>query len=671
MIDFHFADPQYAFLLLALPVLGFLLGRIDQGARTRLLKFMAEANLIQLLQNRATLRERGKRFAFWAGLVCLTLALCRPQANPSVEELRSAGLDIYVLFDVSRSMDAEDVPPSRLKKAKRTLQHLASRLSGDRIGIIAFANSSVLISPLTSDYSIIDSYLQNIDTTIVPSQGTNLGHALETAKEAMDRGAKTPGSDNQRSNIFLVLSDGEDHGESDLSIVDTIHKSGGLVFTIAFGTEKGAPIPMRDDKGELRGYKKDSAGNVVVTAVQTGVLQDVAKRGGGQFYFSTSDEGEVEDLLARVSDAQRGSIASIKTTVWQEYFWLFLAPGLALLLFSFVPFRSLLWPIITNWVSRKRAASAAALLFATCLLSPSPARAGPFSFFWSKERKASEQAEELAKQKKYGDAVDSLKGLQAENPDTPELNYNIGTYLLQDQKGRIGREQLGRLRNADGPIRDFALFNTAGSLAMEGKKPEARAAYAELLQHLASKKKLSAEELNLLESAKRNVARLADPSQQPPPQQDKSDQQKQGGGGGNSDQKKDKQDNKSSQGDKKGQDKKGQDKKDEDKKGDEKKQQDNKQGEGDKDKDKKDENKKPEDKDQGKENKQGQEQGQDGKQPPRQGNQPFKERDEMGEDDAKRILGALKERESDLQKKFLRNKVKGGKVNVDDAAKDW
>ncbi|HEY8280763.1 MAG TPA: VWA domain-containing protein, partial [Bdellovibrionota bacterium] len=601
MTDFQFASPTYLALLLALPALRILLGRMDQDAYTRLLRFLSEANLDQLLLTKGALRDKGKKWAFWLGLGFLVLALARPQANPSVEEVRSSGLDIYVLLDVSRSMDAEDVAPSRLKKAKRTIQHLTERLAGDRIGIIAFANSAILISPLTNDYSIIDSYLQNTDTSLVPSQGTNIGHALETAKEAMSRGAKAPGSDEERSNIFVVMSDGEDHGESDLSVADHIHKDGGLIFSIAFGTEKGVPIPVRDEKGELRGYKKDPAGTPVLTAVKTGVLQDVAKRGGGHFYFSTLDEGEVEDILARVNNGKRGAFTSIKTVVYDELFWIFLLPSLIFLLFSFLPLRSLASSLLSfvkaikPRLSRKAKTATAALFFIfTCQGS---AQAGPLSMFWDKERRASEESGELAREKKFSEAADALKELQAENPDGSEVNYNIGTYLLQDKKGRLGREQLSHLRNADGIVRDLAQFNTAGSFALEGKKPEARAAYAELLHRLQTKQKRSAQEDLLLEQARRNVARLADPNEQPPPQQDKSDSQQQQGSGGQDNKNQDdkKQQGGQGQGDSKDQ------KKDQENKGDQGKQpendkKDDKKNEGQGEDQKKDESKTDQDK---------------------------------------------------------------------------
>jgi len=649
MNEFRFANPEFLFLLLVLPALSLVLRRISKGAHNKLLKFMAEANLQQLLHSKGSLRDKGKSIAFWLGIAFLILAFARPQANPTMEEVLSSGLDIYVLLDVSRSMDVEDIAPSRLKKAKKTIQHLTAKLSGDRVGIIAYANSAVLITPLTSDYSIIDSYLKNIDSSIIPSQGTNVSGALEVAKLAMERGAKTVGSEESRSNIFVVMSDGEDYGESDLSIVDEIRKQGGVVFTIAFGTEKGAPIALRDERGELRGYKTDLAKNPVVSAMKPKVLQEVAARGGGAFYFSTLGESEVEDLLARVSDAQRGSYATIKTVVYEEWYPLFLAPALLLSLVSFVPFLTLgkgrkFYFRIPSFL-RTGKKNLSSFFVATITLAISfQAQAHPLSFLWTKEKRASEESSNLASQKKYSEAVDALKGLQAENPDSPELNYNIGTYLLQEQKHTQAREQLSRLRSAEDHIRGPALFNTGGSFALENKKEEARGSYAELIQLLSRKEKLSEKERKLLEQTRRNVARLADPSQQPPLQKDKSQAQDQ------------KQENKGS-GDQKKEDKEpGQKNNTPDDKGK------GEEGKG----SEKDQQKQPDDK-----NKSGDQSKENGALPPRRGGLPFKERDNMGEEDAKQILGALKEKESNLQKKFLKDQVKGGKVKIDDAAKDW
>jgi Ca-activated chloride channel homolog len=665
MNDFRFASPSYLLFLLALPLLWLALRRIDSRAKERLRKFMAEENLRKLVVSKGELRERGKKLAFWLGLACCCLALARPQANPVEEEMQSAGLDIYVLLDVSKSMDAEDVAPSRLKKAKREIQHLTSRLSGDRVGLIVYANSAVLVSPLTSDYTILDSYLQHIDTGMVPSQGTNLGHALEIAREAMERGARasSTGNSEMRSNVFLVMSDGEDWGESNLNVVDTIHSSGGIIFTIALGTQKGVPIPMRNEKGELMGYKHDRLGNTVVTAVNPAVLQDVANRGGGQFYFSTLEEGEIEDILARVGSMERRSYTAIRTKVYEEFFVPVLLTGIFLLLFSFLS--------VTEFFLRLKAllpGKAAPLLL--LVLLPSHAHANPLSFLWSREKRASEKSADLARQGKAGDAVDTLKELQAENPDSPELNYDIGTYFLIDKKNGQGRDQLKRIRDPKNPMRGRALFNLAGSYALEGNKDDARAAYADLMHDLSSKPKLSKDEKELAQLVRKNLARLADPNQQPQSAQNQQSQQQNQGGG---------QDQKNKQDQGQGQNKNQDSKQDQDKKQDQNKKQDQGSGQDDKKKQEQDKQKEGEKQDQQGEQKKDQDQngkqsGQSGQQdhlPPRRGGAPFRERDNMAEDDAKRILGALREQESSLQKKFLNNKAKKGKIEQDDAAKDW
>ena len=242
-----------------------------------------------------------------------------------------------------------------------------------------------------------------------------------------------------------------------------------------------------------------------------------------------------------------------------------------------------------------------------------------------------------------------------------------------DKKAQGGREQLSHLRNADGILRDLALFNTGGSFAQEGKKAEARAAYAELIQHLNQKQKLNETESSLLAQTKRNLARLADPSQQP--QSDQKQQQEQ---------QKDQQNKKEGSSDHKNPDsQKGEGEKEKNQSSDQKKspdgdakgnEQKNAQGGNPKEDNKEEKGANSEKKEPQKENegdqKEQRKNRQDARAPVR-GSQPFKERDDMGEEEAKRILGALREQESDLQKKFLKNKIRGGKVNSHDAAKDW
>ncbi len=637
MHDFRFAQAEYLLLLLALPALALLLRRFRRGAMAKLRLLMAEENLRKLLQTRKGLKEKGRQGAFWSALLCLVLALARPQANPQIETLTGASMDIYVLLDVSKSMDAEDIPPSRLKKAKRTVQYLTELLSGDRLGVIAFAGSSVLLSPLTADYEIVKTLLQNVDTSTISGQGTNLLGALQVAKEAMARGAESVGEEN-RSNVFLILSDGEDQENPDLEIVEEIREQGGIIFSIAIGTEKGALLPVRNEKGELLAHKRDRAGNPVLSKVNPKLLQEVAERGGGQFYFATTDEGEVRDILARLQDRQRSSAALVKATVYEELFLPFVLVAFLLLLFCFSP--------LGRFTPKKKAASLLALLLSL------PAQASPLEIFWDAQRKAAETSHELALQGKPAEAADRLKELLAENPDSPELNYNIGTYLIEDKKYEPGREQLARLLDKNNPQRPLALHNVAGSYALEGKKAEARANYSSVIRELGKKTSLSESEQQVLESARKNLARLADPKQDPQNQQN--------------------QEEKKEEGDQQGKDGKP---KESDKSEDGKDQKDGKSGDEKKDQ----EGEKPEDKENKEDQKEGKDQeGKDGKKeeeekqklPPKRGKQPFKERDNLSEGDAKQILETLKQREGVLQKKFLQKQgAAGSEENEHD--KDW
>jgi Ca-activated chloride channel family protein len=658
MTDFHFANPDYLFLLLALPLLQALVSYFHKNARERLLRFVSATNLDALLKGKGASGIDWKKLFFWLGTLLLILALARPQANPQVEEMEGASLDIYVLLDVSRSMDAEDVPPSRLARAKHAVESLMQLLSGDRVGLVAFAGTAVLISPLTSDYEVIHTFMQNVDTSLIQNQGTDIPHALSVAEEAMRRGAERTGDTGPRSNVFVVLSDGEDHGDENWSIVDQIRKEGGTVFTIAFGTASGASIPVRNAQGEIAGYKRDRAGNQVKTAVETKALEEIAKRGGGQFYVSTPDEGEVRDILNRMQNMDRSGATLMRARVYEEYFMPFLAAGLAFLLFSFLSIPRL---------SFKNPLRKSLLLLA---LFPSAAKASPLSWLWDGEKRAYQDSQGLAAEGKTEEAVNRLKPLLAEHPDSPELNYNVGTYLLGAKKDEEGREQLKRLTETENPLRSEALFNIAGSYAQGGKKEEARATYADLIQSLREKSR-SPQEEKLLEMAKQNLSRLAtNPPPQPQNNQQQNQQnqnQQQNQDQKNQDQKNQDQKNQQGQNSSQSNEKKPQDKKQENK--------DGKGGENDKDQ------KDPQDKDQNKENggqKENQDQQDQGDQQKqnqqsrgmRTGSKEFKEKGDMAEEDAKRLLEALKQRESGLQRKFLKQKAKGDN-SEDESNKDW
>ena len=632
MEEFRFHSPNYLLILLALPIVWFALGQIKRHTQKLLERFAVPQSLKILLRTQKNAAQPIIQSAFWIGLCLLILALARPQGNPSIEERETAGLDIMLLLDVSKSMDAEDMPPSRLKKAKKTINTLLNQLAGDRVGIVSFAGSAVLTTPLTTDYDVIRSTLQNVDTNMIENQGTNIPQALEMAEKAMERGAQSQSSHENRTYVFIILSDGEDHYGGTYNTIQDIKAKGGIIFTIVFGTEKGGPIPIRNDRGELQGHKRDRGGNPVITKINPEALRKIAELGGGNFYYSTFEEGEVTDLLNRTKNLQRTGNSAVQTRVYEEYFYPLLITGVALLFLSlFAPMLSFRKP---------------GFLIILFLFFGSKTYAG--SPFWDKDKNASEKSKGLAAEGKPEEAANELKPLLAENPNADYLNYNMGTHLLNAKKFQEGREQLSRIPKGD-PLWSMAQFNIAGSHALAEEKEDAKAKYAELITDLRARKPLSRGDAEILKQSLFNLQHLVEEQQK---------NQNQSGGNENKDSKEQEKNEKNKQDKKDGKSQDKQDKKDqkEDKK-DEKKE------------DKKENPKSDEEKKQEQEKEQKKDQNQVNKQPQQYKRGQFKERENMSEQDAKRILEALRQQESNTQKKLLKMMSKDSKV--ENNGKDW
>jgi Ca-activated chloride channel family protein len=663
MNDFQFQNPWFLILLLALPfVHGFIL-KIQTKGRERLLRFLSEKNLNELERERWVGGTKRKFILFWIGLALFSIALARPQANPIIEDVEGASLDIYVLMDVSKSMDAEDVPPSRLKKAKRSVESLLQFLSGDRLGIIAFAGTSIMISPLTADYDVLKLFLNNIDTSLIQNQGTDISGALGTAFAAMKRGAEKFGGDS-RSNVFIVMSDGEDTANPNYEIADQIRENGGLIFSIAFGTEAGASIPVRNVRGELSGYKRDRSGQQVISKVSPESLKKIAEATGGTFYFGTLDEGEITDIVSKMKNLERSNASLRKARIYQEYFIIPLFFGILCIVFSFFSARVLF--SLTLWKSAFKRFSALLILF------PTLAQGSPVDYLYDAKKRAYIDGENLASEGKPEEAANRLKELLADDPENASIILNLGTYYAKAKKGEEARVQFERILKNEGPLKKEAQFNQAGSYASEGKVPEARAGYAELLSDLEKKKELSNEEQALLEKTRINLAKLASN----PPPQNPSPSSGGGGGGGGGGEGENKEPKENPEDSKK--EKEQSDSKDSEKKEDSKSPKD---GDSEKKQDQKDPQEKekddsaPSEQEKEEKNDQGQEEEQKKKSPSMaQGNpnkQKYMKKNNMEEQDAKRILEALKQRESGLQKKFMQFEGKGDEDLRENNGKDW
>ena len=192
--------------------------------------------------------------------------------------VKQKGIDIVIALDVSKSMDAEDIKPSRLSRAKLELVEFIGSLRGDRVGIVTFAGKSIRNSPLTSDYSALEMFIKEIDTNMIQYQGTDLSGAVKKALESFS-------DKNAKGRAVILISDGENH-ERDLDdALSEAKKREAKIYTVGVGTLVGAPIPTKG-----RGFKRNDSGDVILSKLEPRLLKDLSGRSGGQ-YFQGGNQG--------------------------------------------------------------------------------------------------------------------------------------------------------------------------------------------------------------------------------------------------------------------------------------------------------------------------------------------------------------------------------------------
>jgi len=327
-------DAFYLLLVVALLVAAYFY--FEKSSQLRLNKAFGNKVAAYLAQSASLVKRRLQMFFQAAALILFIVALARPQAGESQQEIKSEGVELLVLADVSESMLAEDVKPSRLQQMKIELSKLLELMPGNKIGIIAFAGSSTLLSPLTTDPNALRMYIDSLDVNSVSSQGTNFETALNYAKEAFEKGGVTQDDASRTTRAVLVVSDGEDHEEGALDAAKKLAKDGIRIFTIAYGTEKGGAIPDRDPYGNATGFKKDSSGQPVLTQVKGDFLKSMAQAGEGQFYFAYFNGDHLRRFVDDLGQLEKTQFQSSMLTQYEEKFTWPLLAGLILLFISFL-----------------------------------------------------------------------------------------------------------------------------------------------------------------------------------------------------------------------------------------------------------------------------------------------------------------------------------------------
>jgi len=324
-----FAQAEILFALFAIPILVIFFlwaSHSRQNARDR---FGHPSKLAFLAQTYSRTGRVTRLILLLFAVAFVILAAARPQWGTHAVMLKREGLDIMVILDTSESMEAEDMKPSRLEKAKQEIRGIVERLAGDRIGLVLFAGQSFVHCPLTLDYSAFDIFMDVVSTDIIPTKGTAIGDAVQAALTAFDQKQR-------KYKVAILLTDGEDHDTKPIEAAEQAAEQGVRIFTIGIGSVRGEPIPIRNRRGDVLGYKKDEDGSVVMTRLDEATLQQIADITGGVYYRATAGEIELDRIYDEILGMEKKELEGKLMTQYEDRFQYPLVAGIFFLILEFV-----------------------------------------------------------------------------------------------------------------------------------------------------------------------------------------------------------------------------------------------------------------------------------------------------------------------------------------------
>lgn len=308
-------ESKYIYLLFIVPFL-VLLFLYNQFWKRKKQREFGDLELVKKLSpEKSVFKPILKLVVMLLAIIALIFGLVNPKVGTKIETVKREGIDIVFAMDVSKSMLAEDVAPSRLEKSKQIVSQIINQLGSDRIGIVAYAASAFPVLPITTDYSSAKMFLQSMNTDIVSSQGTSLDEAIQLSATYFDQKSKT-------SKLLILISDGEDHSEGAEEAAEEANKAGLKIISIGIGTQKGGPIPLRVN-GLVQSFKRNSNNEVVITQLNKESLIRIAKATKGGYVDGTNTKVVLEYVKNTLDKIQKTEFESTQMANFQSQFqWL-------------------------------------------------------------------------------------------------------------------------------------------------------------------------------------------------------------------------------------------------------------------------------------------------------------------------------------------------------------
>lgn len=319
---FRFANPEYLYLLFFVPfiIVGFILLNIQ---KRKAVEKLGNLKMVKRLMPDLSLKR--SYLKFWLILVVLVLGVvvvARPQFGTKVEKIERKGIELVIAIDVSNSMLARDVNPSRLSKAKQILTRIIDERKDDKVAIIVFAGESYVQLPMTSDIQSAKIFLENINPSLVPVQGTVIGSAINMAMNSFTNNKEVDKS-------IILITDGEGHEDNAVEMAKRAAEAGIQINVMGIGSPEGSPIPISENSNEM---KKDNEGNIVISKLNEQMCKEIAQAGNGAYIPVDNSNSALKHLQAELNKLEKRDTEGVSYSEYDEKFQFFAFIMLILLL---------------------------------------------------------------------------------------------------------------------------------------------------------------------------------------------------------------------------------------------------------------------------------------------------------------------------------------------------
>ena len=444
---FRFESPIYLYLLVLIPLLALIRFLSYRNQKKRLRKFGEPSLLKALMPDVSRFRPSVKFWILQGALALLIVMLARPQMGTKINHEKRVGIETIIAMDISNSMRAEDIVPSRLDRSKMMVENLVDHFTNDKIGLIVFAGDAFVQLPITSDYVSAKMFLSSIDPSMIASQGTDIARAIEMASHSFTQ-------EEGIGKAIVVITDGEDHEGGAVEAAEAAKKNGMRVYVLGVGSTQGAPIPVPGTGN----YMQDNTGNTVMSALNEDMCKQVAQAGGGAYIHVENNSAAQKQLDNELDKLAKKETSTAVYSEFDEQFQAFGVLALLLLILEICIFdrRNPLLKHVSLFGKRKVAVM---LLLLTVLSATAQT-----------ERQYIRQGNKQFRMGDYPNAEVSYRKAIEQNPKNPQASFNLGNALMAQKKDSAAVTQFENASRLEtNPLRKAQSFHNIGVICQTHK----------------------------------------------------------------------------------------------------------------------------------------------------------------------------------------------------------